>query len=184
ILEKTAGNPFFAIQFISTLVDQGLLTFDHAHGRWLWDLTRIEAKGYTDNVADLMVDRLNRLPVETQKALQQLACLSNSTGVAFLSIVQQSSEEKVHADLWEARRAELVIRSEESYKFAHDRVQEAAYSLIPEDRRAEAHLRIARLLTRRFPADKLEEAIFDIVAQFDGGAKLITSRDERELVAE
>jgi predicted ATPase/signal transduction histidine kinase/GAF domain-containing protein len=184
ILDKTGGNPFFSIQFIYTLVDQELVIFDYAHARWRWDLTRIEAKGYTDNVADLMVGRLNRLPVETQKALQQLACLGNGAGVAFLSTIQQSSEERVHADLWEARRAELVIRSDDSYKFVHDRVHEAAYSLIPEDRRAETHLKIGRLLTRRIPPDKREEAIFDIVAQFDGGAKLITSRDERELVAE
>ena len=76
--EKTAGNPFFAIQFISALAEEGLLTFDHGDGRWSWDLDRIHAKGYTDNVVDLMVGKLNRLPVETQKALQQLACLGNS----------------------------------------------------------------------------------------------------------
>ncbi len=71
---KTAGNPFFAIQFISALAEEGLLTFDHGDGRWSWDLGRIHAKGYTDNVVDLMIGKLNRLPVETQKALQA-ACL-------------------------------------------------------------------------------------------------------------
>ena len=76
--EKTAGNPFFAIQFISALAEEGLLTFDHDAARWSWDLDRIHAKGYTDNVVDLMVGKLNRLPAETQKALQQLACLGNS----------------------------------------------------------------------------------------------------------
>ena len=73
--EKTAGNPFFAVQFISGLAEEALLTFDHASGRWSWDLSRIQAKGYTDNVADLMVGKLNRLPVDTQKALQEFACL-------------------------------------------------------------------------------------------------------------
>ena len=74
IHEKTAGNPFFAIQFISALAEEGLLTFDYGEGRWSWDLNRIHAKGYTDNVVDLMVGKLNRLPVETQKALTA-ACL-------------------------------------------------------------------------------------------------------------
>ena len=82
--EKTAGNPFFAIQFISALAEEGLLTFDHGEGRWSWDLNRIHAKGYTDNVVDLMVGKLNRLPVETQNALQQLACLGNSAEFAML----------------------------------------------------------------------------------------------------
>ena len=78
IHEKTTGNPFFAIQFISTLADEGLLTFDYGEGRWVWDLNRIHAKGYTDNVVELMVGKLNRLPVETQEALQQFACMGNS----------------------------------------------------------------------------------------------------------
>jgi len=184
IFDKTAGNPFFAIQFISTLVDEGLLAFDYAHARWRWDLTRIEGKEYTDNVASLVIDRLKRLPAGTQEVLQQLACLGNSAGVALLAMIQGGSEQKVHADLWHARHGELVVRSEESYKFAHDRVQEAAYSLISQDRRAETHLAIGRLLTSGISSDAREEAIFDIVAQFDAGAKLITLRDERELVAE
>ena len=83
--EKTAGNPFFAIQFLSALAEEGLLTFDHGEARWSWDLNRIHAKGYTDNVVDLMVGKLNRLPVETQNALQQLACLGNSAEFAMLA---------------------------------------------------------------------------------------------------
>ena len=55
---KTAGNPFFAIQFLSALAEQGLLRFEHGAARWGWDLARIEAKGYTDNVVDLLVERL------------------------------------------------------------------------------------------------------------------------------
>ncbi|WP_082077187.1 AAA family ATPase [Bradyrhizobium sp. LTSPM299] len=184
IFEKTAGNPFFVIQFMTTLVDEALITFDHANARWCWDLSRIDAKGYADNVVDLMVGKLNRLPVETQEALQQLACLGNNAGTALLSMVRGSPEEKVHADLWEARRAELVVRLEGVYKFAHDRVQEAAYSLIPEGRRAEVHLRIGRLLLAHVPQDKREEAIFDIVSQFERSAGLIASLEERERIAE
>ncbi len=81
IHEKTSGNPFFAIQFIATLADEGLLAFDYGEARWTWDVNRIHAMGYTDNVVDLMVGKLDRLPVETRKALQQFACLGNSAGV-------------------------------------------------------------------------------------------------------
>src|SRR5712664_2980479 len=144
--EKTAGNPFFAIQFISALAEEGLLRFDHDAARWRWELDRIHAKGYTDNVVDLMVGRLTRLPVETQAALQQLACLGNVAEITMLSIVLGKSNEDVRSDLWDAVHLELVEHLEGSYKFIHDRVQEAAYSLIPERLRAEAHLRIGRLL--------------------------------------
>ena len=184
VQDKTGGNPFFAIHFISSLAEEGLLTFDHAEGRWSWDLNRIHAKGYTDNVADLMVGKLNRLPVETRQALQQLACLGNNAEFALLEMVSQDSNEEMHARLWEAVRAGLIFRTEHSYRFLHDRVQEAAYSLIPQALRAEARLRIGRLLVAHTPAESREEHIFEIVNQLNRGAALITSRDEREQLAE
>src|SRR5262245_47649465 len=184
IHEKTTGNPFFTIQFISALDEEGLLTFDHGAAQCSWDLNRIHAKGYTDNVVDLMVEKLNRLPVETQNALQQLACLGISAEFALLTMVYQDSKDEMHRKLWEAVRTGLIFRSEDAYKFLHDRVQEAAYSLIPEELRAEAHLRIGRLLATEIPPDKLEEKIFEIVNQLNRGATLITSRDERERLAE
>ena len=182
--EKTAGNPFFVIQFLHTLAEEGLLAFDHDAARWRWDLERIHAKSYTDNVVDLMVGKLTRLPTETQQALQQLACLGNVAAVTMLSIVLGTPEEQVHAALWPAVRQELIQRLEGSYRFIHDRVQEAAYSLIPEALRAEVHLRIGRQLAAQTPPENREEAIFEIVNQLNHGARLITSQDEREQLAE
>jgi predicted ATPase/signal transduction histidine kinase len=184
ILEKTSGNPFFAIQFFSALADQALLTFDHGEGRWTWDLGRIHAEGYTDNVADLMVGKLNRLPVESQNALKQFACLGNSAEFAMLRMFYQDSNEVMHAQLWEGVRAGLIFRSEGSYRFLHDRVQEAAYSLIPQELRAGTHLRIGTFLAAHTPPEKLEEGIFEIVNQLNRGSHLITSTEECERVAE
>jgi PAS domain S-box-containing protein len=184
IHEKTAGNPFFAIQFISTLADEGLLAFNHDEGRWFWDLNHIHAKGYTDNVVDLLVGKLNRLPVETQGALEQLACLGNSADVTLLRIVTEVSSEEVHTQLWDAIRTGLISYADNSYRFVHDRIQEAAYSLIPEQLRAETHLRIGRLLAGRTPQQEREERIFEIVSQLNRATHLITSNDERKSVAE
>jgi PAS domain S-box-containing protein len=182
--EKTGGNPFFAIQFISALADEGLLRFDHDAARWRWELNRLHAKGYTDNVVDLMVGRLTRLSVQSQAALQQLACLGNVANSTMLSVVLGKSNEDVRSDFWDAVRLELVEHLEDSYKFIHDRIHEAAYSLIPERLRAEAHLRIGRLLAAHTPAEKREEVIFEIVNQLNRGAALVTSRDERAQLAE
>jgi predicted ATPase len=181
--EKTSGNPFFAIQFLTALADEGLLRFDDGEARWSWDLNRIYAKGYTDNVADLMVGKLNRLPLETQSALQQLACLGNNADFAMLKMIYQDSNEGLDRLLWEAVLAGLVLRSEDSYRFLHDRVQEAAYSLIPQQLRAETHLRIGRLLVERTPSSEREERVFEIVNQFNRATRLITD-DERKRVAE
>src|SRR4051794_32928485 len=180
---KTGGNPFFAIQFLSSLVEEGLLTFDHDGARWSWDIDRIHAKGYTDNVVDLMVGKLTRLPTEAQNALQQLACLGNTAESTALSMVLGISEGQLDTTLWPARHLGLVERVAGAYRFVHDRVQEAAYGLIPEELRGEAHLRIGRLLAAHTPPDKPEKAIFDIVNQLNRGAGLMTSTREREQVA-
>lgn len=180
---KTNGNPFFAIQFISALFEQGLLAFDHIQGRWRWDLARIYARGYTDNVVDLMVEKFNRLPPETQKALQLLACLGNSADFGILDAVYQESGKDMHGQLWEAVRTGLIFRSEDSYRFLHDRVQEAAYSLIPPELRAEAHLRIGLLMASHASPIELEEKIFEIVNQLNRGSVLVTSVAERERIA-
>ena len=184
IHEKTTGNPFFAIQFISTLADDRLLTFDYGARRWVWDLLRIRAKGFTDNVVELMVEKLKRLPPETQKVLQQFACMGNSAEFEMLRMGYQGSVEDMHDHLWEAVRSGLIFRADNSYGFLHDRVQEAAYSLIPKELRAEAHLRIGMLLAEHTPAEKREEAIFEIVNQLNRGSHLITSVEDRERVAE
>jgi predicted ATPase len=183
IHEKTTGNPFFAIQFISTLADEDLLSFDYSRGRWLWDLNRIHAKGYTDNVVELMVGKLNRLPVDTQEALKQFACMGNSAEFDMLAMAYEKPIEELHQHLWEAVRTGLIFRSEDSYRFLHDRVQEAAYSMIPKELRPAAHLRIGTLLAEHTPATKREETIFEIVNQLNRGSHLLTSVEERERVA-
>ena len=181
---KTGGNPFFAIQFISALAEERMLSFDYDTGRWSWDIKRIDAQAYTDNVVDLVVGKLARLPAETQAALQQLACLGNGAEIPTISIVLGTSEDRVHAALWPAVRQELVEHVSGAYRFVHDRVQEAAYSLIPEQQSLEAHLRIGRLLLVHTPPEKQHEAIFDIVNHFNRSAALITARAERERLAE
>jgi PAS domain S-box-containing protein len=182
--ERTGGNPFFAIQFLTGLAEEGLLAFDANAAAWISDLARIRAKRYTDNVVEFMVAKLKRLPDATQQALQQLACLGNVAEIATLTLVRGISEDGIHTALWEAARTGLILRLDSSYAFLHDRVQEAAYALIPENERAEAHLRVGRVLASRAPSEELEEKIFEIVNQLDRGAALIHSREERDWVAE
>jgi PAS domain S-box-containing protein len=181
--EKTGGNPFFAIQFFTALAEEGLLAFDHAALGWQWDIDRIRAKSYTDNVADLMTAKLKRLSPPTQDTLKTLACLGNVADIARLTLACGESAEAMDAVLWEAVRAGVVFRLEGSYTFLHDRVQQAAYSLIPEDGRAEAHLRIGRMMLGRMTEDQLDEHLFDVANQFNRGISLVVDRDEKAQVA-
>ena len=184
VYEKAAGNPFFSIQFISNLAEEALLVFDYTKGRWRWNLDKIRGKGHSDNVVDLMVEKLNRLPAESRFALQQFACIGNSADFDTLAICLETTEDETHADLWAGLRLGLVLRLDSSYKFAHDRIQEAAYSFIPERKRADAHLRIGRLLLTRVPLDKREDAIFEIAGQFNRGDLANIAASERVRIAE
>jgi len=177
--EKTGGNPFFAIQFLMALAEEELLWLDQGKSAWSWDLDRIRAKGYSSNVVDLMLGKLRRLPRHSQTALQQLASFGNVADITTLSLVFGQSEGEIHTPLWEAARAGLILRLEASYAFPHDRIQEAAYALIPESARAETHLKIGRALLARLAADSLAEHLFDAANQLNRAAKLLIDRNER-----
>jgi len=181
--EKTAGNPFFVVQFLLAMVEEHLLAFDHGASRWSWDLTRIHAKGFTDNVADLVIDKLNRLPPATQETLQEFACLGGSAEPALLAMIRGCSTERLQRDLKDAVSNGLVLATPDSYRFLHDRVQEAAYSQIAEERRVRAHLKIGRLLESRLSAETRDGAIFEIVNQLNRAAAHISSPDEKERLA-
>ena len=182
--QKTAGNPFFATHFISAVADEGLLAFNQTATRWVWDLNRIRSKGDTENVADLLIGKMNRLAPGTQEALRHLACFGNSIDFTLLGVIFQDSVADMHAQLWEAVRSGFIFRSEDSYRFVHDRVREAAYSSTSEDFREQAHLKIGRLLATNIASDRMEERIFDVVNHLDCASHLITSAEERDRVAE
>ncbi len=184
IHEKTDGNPFFVIQFLAALAEDGLLALEPGAEAWSWDLSRIRAKGFTANVADLLAAKLGRMPDGTKQALGQLACLGNVAEDAALALVIGVSEEELHAALWEAARSGLVFHADGTYIFVHDRVQEAAYALVASEDRAKVHVSIGRLLASRVASSQFEESIFEIVNQFDRGLDLVVTEDERRWVAE
>jgi predicted ATPase/signal transduction histidine kinase len=182
--EKTGGNPFFVIQFFTALAEEGSLWFDRANYAWTWDMSRLRAKEYTDNLGEFMAGKLQRLPERTQEVLGQFACLGNRVDLSVLARIREETEEELHAGLREAAQAGLVVRTDKGYGFLHDRVHEAAYALIPEGKRAAAHLRIGRLMASRVVPTDTEEEIFDIVNQLNRGTTLIESTEERERIAE
>jgi PAS domain S-box-containing protein len=181
--EKTSGNPFFAIQFLTALNEEGILVFDPVAPGWRWDIDRIHARSYTDNVADLLVEKMKRFSAATQEALKQLACLGNLAEVVTLTLVLQETEEAMHAALREAVYAGLVLRQDNAYTFLHDRIQQAAYSLIPAGRHADIHLRIGRALLASMTADELAEHLLDVANQLNRGAARLIDRDEKAQVA-
>jgi hypothetical protein len=176
---KTAGNPFVAIQLLLALCDERVIAFDATLGGFRWELDTIRGKELADNVVELLIAKLRRLPRSTQLVLELLSTLGHRADVELLSVLDGSAEAKVNAALQEAAQAGLVVRTDGGCAFVHDRVREAAYALIREEDRPLAHLRIARRWTSSASAAVIEERIFDLAGHWSRGAELITEPSER-----
>src|SRR5216683_695328 len=181
---RSSGNPFFAGQFLTSLAEEALVEFDPRSRSWTWNLDAIVDKKVSDNPVDLMIGRLRRLSPEAQEALKLLACLGNHADFATLAKLRSESDEAMHASFRDAVRAGAAVPREGSYRFFHDRVQEAAYALIPTEGRAELHLRIARLLVAETVQERVEEKIYDLVNQLNLGSALISEWPEKVRAAE
>ncbi|WP_437791701.1 AAA family ATPase [Sorangium sp. So ce693] len=183
VYEKTAGNPFFVLQFLCELHQEGLITLDAERRAWRWDIAAIRDKGFTDNVVELMVGKLKRLSIPARDALKLAACIGNTLDLDPLAIIARRPAEELRDALGEAVREGLLLRRGSGYRFLHDRVQQAAYSLIPPEQLAEVHLCIGQLLVKAQRADEREDTLFEIVGHLNRGAALLRSRAERDEVA-
>lgn len=182
--QKTGGNPFFVIQVLKALRRENLLWFDEGRLEWSWDLSRITRLSYTNNVVDLLLRKLVELPMATQELLQIAASVGNRHSLEMLALASEESEITVLCNLWSAVREGLIVLTQDSYAFVHDRMQQAAYAQIPVAQRRSMHLRIGRRMRDHTPPATRDERLFDIASQLNLGASLLASRDERRSVAE
>ncbi|MHB9038648.1 MAG: AAA family ATPase [Armatimonadota bacterium] len=184
VYEKTGGNPFFVIQFLQTLYGEGLVWFEADECSWKWDIDGICAKAYTDNVVDLMIRKLRQLPIKLRDTLRLAACIGNRFDADTLAIISGMSSRRTHQVLEQALEEGLIQHLEEMYSFVHDRIQEAAYLLIPRKQRGSVHLAIGRLLLEHTPSEEVEEHVFEIVNQLNRAQSLIADESERDRLAE
>lgn len=168
VYEQTAGNPFFIDQLLRSLFDEQLIRRDGESRVWTWDSKGILEHRYADNVIDLMVARIARLPEKTRTVLGHLACIGLRANEGVLACVNQSSIKTVRRHLGPAVEAGLVVENRGGFVFCHDRIQEAAYSLTPKANRPAEHARIARLMLKELSNNKLsnnsqQDTTFQIV---------------------
>ncbi|WP_437894746.1 AAA family ATPase [Sorangium sp. So ce124] len=177
VQKKTGGNPFFVKEFVRSLHVHDVLTFAAGSG-WRWDLARIEALAYTDNVVDLMVRTIARLPSEAVEALKLAAAIGSRFELDVLATVSECSPEEVYGRLDPAVGEGLVLAGREGYRFAHDKVQEGAYAMIPEADRPAFHLRIGRLLAGKLDLSE-SQSLFDVVSHLNSAGDLVSDPAER-----
>ncbi len=184
LIEKTNGNPFFVGEFLRALNQAGLFTYDVEHGEWTWDTRQIRQLGPTDNVSQLMTSRLNRLQEPARRILMLAACIGAESRETTLVALTGKDTRAIQADLAEGVAEGVIMRTRGGadrsfrYRFAHDRVQQSAYSLLPESERPARHLQIGRhLLAELTPANR-ESRLFDVVDQLNAGRARIGADEE------
>ncbi|WP_044198887.1 trifunctional serine/threonine-protein kinase/ATP-binding protein/sensor histidine kinase [Hyalangium minutum] len=182
--EKTGGNPFFLLQLMVTLNQDGLLVRMPGAG-WQWNAEGARARGYSDNVVDFMVRKLRQLPEAAQHLLRLASCVGNVFSLPMLGTLADLAEvTDVEKGLEPALQGGLLARaSSEQYRFLHDRIQQAAHSLISEQESRAIHLRIGRMLLQSLAPEQLREALFDVVRQLTAGVDLIQDASERHQLA-
>jgi predicted ATPase/transcriptional regulator with GAF, ATPase, and Fis domain len=185
VAAKTEGNPFFVIQFLKTLWQDGLLRFEHDLGRWVFRTDDIARAPMTQNVIELMSRTIQRLPEAGRDVLTLAACVGNRFDLPTLATVSRKTAEATRELLGSALDEGLVLRDAETdgYAFLHDQVQLAAYARLPEESRAGVHLAIGRLLLETWNRAGAEERVFDIVGHLNVGRALIDDASERHALA-
>jgi predicted ATPase/signal transduction histidine kinase len=213
VYQKTQGNPFFMTQFLKALHEDGWIEFHPELGYWQCDMAAVRQLALTDDVVEFLALQLQKLPVETQEVLKLAACIGNQFDLNTLALVSEQSETEAATALWKALQEGLILpisetykffqsndsdgsdsakptlrdRSSEipvSYKFLHDRVQQAAYSLIPDTDKATVHQTIGRLFLDNCSEQECHERIFEIVNHLNEAIHLVEQPSERERLAQ
>jgi PAS domain S-box-containing protein len=177
--DKTGSNPLFALRYLSTLKDQKLISSSD-DSRWIWDIENIREQTIADNIAHLMGRQLLRLDRDTRDALATLACIGFSGSLALLAQVRQQSEETCAAELAKAVLGGHLIRARDEYKFAHDRIHEAAYALLDPPTKQRLHREIALALSR---LDHAADRMFEIAGHYNASLDLLAGTEARLDVA-
>lgn len=194
VLEKTGGNPFFVHQFLRSLERDGHFRFDAPAQRWRYRIEAIAQAPLAEDVVELMTHNIRRLSTRSQYALTLAACIGNRFDAHTLALICEQPQEAVADDLGDAMAEGLILpappqadalpqQDAPAYAFLHDRVQQAAYALIPQARKPMLHLRIGRLLRQRAGEAPAQQVLFDIAHHLNRGRSLIEEVDERREVA-
>ena len=200
VYQKTKGNPFFSTQFLKGLYEDDWIKFEADVGYWQCELTEVRKLALTDDVVEFMVGRLQKLPEATQEVFKLAACIGNRFDLETLAVVCEGTQEEVAENLWRGLQEGFVIpnsdtykffqgesqqeKSEENisvnYRFLHDRVQQAAYSLIPEEKKQATHLHIGRTLLQNLSQEQQKSQIFTIVNHWNQAMELVADPTEQE----
>ncbi len=202
ILDKTGGNPFFVNTFLTMLYEENYLVFDSKSSEWIWDITSLKSLTITDNVVDLVINKIEKLPKSAQELLQMAACVGNQFDLKTLASIYGKSLEETANDLWPNLESNLIIPLSDGYKliiadpdyasgkkpilyrFSHDRIQQSAATMLTADQLSKVNLKIGRLMLTTNTPEEINEHLFEITNHFNESLDLLTNDSEKFEVAQ
>jgi len=183
IYNKTKGNAFYVKQFLKSIYEEGLLHFDFDSMKWQFNSELILQMNVSGNVVELMNSFILKLPAETLDLLKTASTIGDHFSKRNLSVIKQESERNIENLLDLSVTEGLIIPSETEYKFAHDRIQQVIYSLIPDEEKTAMHHLNGQRLTAHFNDNEIQEKLFDLANQWNLGADNIADKKERNYLA-
>jgi len=195
--QKTEGNPFFLSQFLYSLYKEQLIWFNREECKWQWDLQGIQNAQITDNVVELIAARMSRFSKTTVEILKLASCIGSQFDLDTLSIICKMTFKDTYDNICDTLKEGMVLPTlntyysidklensiPKSYTFLHDRIQQAAYSLIEKEHRKGIHLKIGRLMLSDTDWMETEGKILDIVNHLNLGIELVCDPSETKQIA-
>lgn len=202
LFRKTQGNPFFTLQLLKLLYEKELFYFDKERGYWMAQLDEIAASQVSDNVADLVIAKLKSLPAEVVEVLKIGATVENRFDLELLTQVSTFTREKILQCLQIAQQEDLILQERQQtgfvgsrqkgvttekiphqfYRFLHDRIQQATYTLLSDEEKGKLHYAIGTAIIQMTPPAKLAEKSIDIVNHLNAADPNLLTPNEKALL--
>jgi len=203
LYRKTQGNPFFTLQLLKLLYEKELFYFDKSRGYWVAQLEAIGVSQVSDNVADLVIEKLKSLPEQVTEVLKIGATMENRFDLELLAQISPLTREQLVQSLNIALQEDLILQERQqtgylgsqakgasleptskSYRFLHDRIQQATYSLLSEEEKSKLHYAIGKAIIQSTPQAKLAEKSIDIVNHLNAADVALLNGNEKSNLIE
>lgn len=210
LMKKTGGNPFFINQLLKKLYQEEYLLFNNETKVWEWQLERIDKLDISDNVVDLMLQKIKQFPQETQHILSLAASIGPKFSINMLAKMAESSSRNVLHPLVPAIKADLIRPTDEdfyflellkkdsaesekvcekldlNFKFIHDKIYQASDCLSTPQDKLKIHYKIGNMLLREIQNDpsKEDDLLFEVISHLNFARSIITSEKEKKTLAQ
>ncbi len=165
ILEKSHGNPFFAINILREMVEDKILT-QHDSG-WITDWDRLNKMPVTDSMIDIILHRLEAFTEEQKDLLGKAAVIGREFEIELLSKLTKLNKEELIGNLDRLISLQFIEKSAHKGRllFLHDRIRDAFYAKLDKTAKQRIHLNIAKAMEES-KEKNIENILFDLVHHY------------------